>query len=146
MVELIKDNFLEVFFVLFILIGFPLLIILLPQKNDARITMNNMPGPQTEGLTDEEEGLLIKFTDFLVENLRSDFKDYKSGKERIDLRPKNYNVGPGYKGVVKRKGGKTWIYYAIGEWKKEEAHEEFGSQLEAYQHMAKELGLEFKDE
>ena len=146
MAELIRENIWEIILGLFVLIGFPLLVILLPQKNDGRVTMNNMPGPQTEGLTDEEEGLLIKFTDFLVENLHTDFKDYKSGQEKIDLRPRNYNVGPGFKGVVKRNGGKTWIYYSIGKWKKEEAHEAFDSQLEAYQHMAKEIGLDFKAE
>ena len=129
--------------VIFALLIFPALIILLPQKNDGRVTMNNMPGSQDEMLTDEERTATINFSKFLVEKLSVDFSDLKSGEAKIDLRPKNYNVSPGYRGVVKRNAGKRWVYYEIGEWKKTEETKEFPSQAEAYKYLASTLGLDY---
>ena len=144
MIELLKElGFETVVGVLFVFIAFPALIILLPQKNDGRVTMNNMPGSQDYILTDEEKDLMIKFRQFLCEALNTDFRDSKCGEFKIDLRPSNYNVGTGYRGVVKRDNGKEWIYYVIGEWKKLEREEKFTTQLEAYQFLAKEFGVEF---
>ena len=144
MMELLKEVGIETILgILFVFIGFPALIILLPQKNDGRVTMNNMPGSQDHILTDEEKDLMIRFRNFLSKQLNVDFRDSKCGEYKIDLRPTNYNVGPGYRGVVKRKNGKEWIYYTIGEWKKLEREEKFATQLEAYQFLAKEVGLEF---
>ena len=134
----------EIIMVAFLLLVVPALAIILPNKNDPGLSYYNMPGEQDGILDDDERNELINFRGFLEDKLNVEFRDHKSIEAKIDLRPTYYNVSPGNKGVLKRDGGKRWIYYEIGDkYKKVEEVKEFDSQIEAYKHLASKFELEY---
>ena len=134
----------EIIMVALLLLVVPALAIILPNKNDPGLSYYNMPGEQDGILDDDERNELINFSGFLEDNLNVEFRDHKSIDAKIDLRPTYYNVSPGNKGVLKRNGGKRWVFYEIGDrYKKVEEVKEFDSQIEAYKHLASKFELEY---
>ena len=134
----------EIIMVAFLLLVVPALAIILPNKNDPGLSYYNMPGEQDGILDDDERNELINFSGFLEDKLNVEFRDHKSIEAKIDLRPTYYNVSPGNKGVLKRNGGKRWVFYEIGDkYKKVEETKEFDSQIAAYKYLASKFELEY---
>ena len=53
-------------------------------------------------------------------------------------------VSPECKGVIKRNGGKRWVFYEIGDkYKKIEETKEFDSEIAAYKYLASMFELEY---